>query len=64
MQWIVIIQFEFAEGDSHRCFFSAHIFPLDAKGELLITEEITLTADTPEEALHEGMWLAWLLNRS
>jgi len=61
-KFLVVV--EFLIGPYGRIFYMAHVFSLKApfSGPTKVLE-VTVTADTPEEALAEGEFLAWLLSR-
>jgi len=58
-----IIVVEFLSTPNGAIFYMAHIF-LVAPGfpQSTLTVQATVTASTPEQALAEGEFLAWLLN--
>jgi len=54
---------EFLIGPFGRIFYMAHVFSLKAPfSGPTKTLQATVTADTPEKALAEGEFIAWLLS--
>ena len=64
MKYAVIVTFELPPDDKQRVFYAAHLMQSVDDDFDHATAEVVLNADTPEEALEEGMFLAWLLDKS
>lgn len=60
-EYVVVIQFQFT--DAGAVFYLAHVFTREQAedGSFLFTLQLTVSADSPEQAIEKANDLAWLV---